>query len=532
MTCLQSVIQNTKKMKIKNNIIYILAFTLLGIVGCEMEEEPKFPSAENLFSSIEGANTVLNGCYSGVADFNYYGADFLHLTYCSSGLFTSNRDASIADILVFQQTPSLNFVENVWKAGYRVIARTNDVVDNLTQVTLEDGIEQNNILGQAYFLRGLTYFNLVRLYGGVPLITTTVTYETINQPRATEEAVYTQVIKDLEAAANLLKDETSQSAGRPAAPAANMLLAKVYMTLAGNQTADQTEYWQKAYDEAIKAYGKYSLVGDYRKLWSESTGNNTTESIFEIQGNEENTLRLYQLFTPSNGNAGRSVWGRIKPNVECYDLHAAKYPTDPRLEATFLSEWTKYLANGKIQQIKSYPLFTRRNNKDKSYPWLNKYYIKDHSRMSYNTNMNFVVLRYADLLLMLAEIENELNGPDNAYAYVNEVLARARQSADVASDEPADWSGLTQDEFRSAIMYEYRYELLGEGHEWFNERRRGYEYFKANVIDVHNSNPNYDFSVKRDYELPDDARNMLMPVPQSELTANPNINADNQNPGY
>jgi hypothetical protein len=311
-----------------------------------------------------------------------------------------------------------------------------------------------------------------------------------------------------------------------------MLLAKVYMTLAGDKKAGETDYWQKAYDEAIQAYGKYSLVADYNSLWIEATANNTTESVFEIQGNVENTLRLHQLFTPSNGNKGRSVWGRIKPNLECYDMHLAKYPDDPRHAATFLSEWPKYNANGSYTMTKSYPFFTNRNNKDKSYPWLNKYYIREHERSSYDTNMNFVVMRYADLLLMLAEIENELNGPDNAYQYVNEVLQRARQSSDVPATEPSDWSGLSQDEFRAAIMFEYRYELLGEGHDWFNDRRRGYDYFKTNVVDIHNNHPLYDFTVQRDVELPDDSRNMLMPIPQAEITANPNINQEDQNPGY
>jgi len=516
----------------RNYIIYTFLALLVTFNACNMEEEPKFPAADNLFSSTEGANTVLNGCYSGVADFNYYGADFLHLTYFSSGLYTSNRDASLNDILIFQQTPSLNFVENVWKAGYRVIARTNDIIDNLSDVELNDVDEQNNILGQAYFLRALTYFNLVRIYGGLPLIETTVTFETINQPRASEEAVYQLIIADFKKAADLLKDVDAQTAGRPAAPAANMLLAKVYMTLAGNQTAGETDNWQKAYDEAIKVYGKYTLVSDYNSLWAEATSNVSSESVFEVMGNEENTLRLYQLFTASNGNAGRSVWGRIKPHIECYDMHVAKYADDPRVAATFKSEWTKYLASGKTQEIKSYPFWTKRNNKDKSYPWLNKYYIKDHTKQNYNTNTNFVPFRYADLLLMLAEIENELNGPDNAYAYVNEVLARARASAETPSIEPADWSGLTQDEFRAAIMFEYRYELLGEGHEWFNDRRRGYDYFKTNVIDVHNNHPGYDFNVNRDVLLPDDSRNLLMPIPQSEITANPSINAEDQNPGY
>ncbi|MCU4174408.1 RagB/SusD family nutrient uptake outer membrane protein [Carboxylicivirga sp. N1Y90] len=518
-------------MKFIKYIALSIALSFIGI-SCNMEEKPLFPSADNLYSSIEGSHTVLNGCYSGMADFNYYGADFMHLTYFSSGLFTSNRDASLVDIIALQQTPSLNFVENVWRASYRVIGRTNDLIENLEMIELGDEVEQNNIIGQAYFLRALTYFNLVRLYGGVPLLTKNPTIETMNQPRAEVSVVYEQIVSDLDKAKIMLRDNATQMAGRPGMYAAHMLLAKVYMTMAGNQTAAQTDYWTKAYDEAIEVYEKYSLVSDYRTLFNEASSNNTAESIFEIQGNVENTLRLHQLFTPSNGNAGRSVWGRIKPNIECYDMHLAKYPDDPRHAATFMTEWTKYAANGNTSTIKTYPVFTNRNNKDKSYPWLDKYYIRETTRSSYDTNMNFVVMRYADLLLMLAEIENELNGPDNAYQYVNLVLERARNSGDVSSTEPADWSGLTQEQFRADIMFEYRYELLGEGHEWFNDRRRGYEYFKTNVIDVHNNHSGYDFSVIRDVFLPDNERNIYMPIPQAEITSNPNVTQADQNPGY
>ena len=481
---------------------------------------------------MAGAQPVLNGCYSALNGFSYYGADFMHLTYFASGLYNSNRAASFQDILVFQQTPSLNFVENVWRAAYETIGRTNELIDNLMVYELPDETEENNILGQAYYIRALSYFNLVRIYGGVPLLTKTVTIETLNQPRASVEDVYSQIISDLDNAASLLRGVGEQTTGRPAAPAAHMLLAKVYMQLAGSKTAAETNNWQLAYNHAIQVYGQYSLVDDYRDLWSEATGNNTSESIFEVQGNEENTLRMYQLFTPSNGNLGLSVWGRIKPNCELYDMHLAKYPGDPRFDMTFLTTWPKYAANGTYSMVDTYPVFTKRGNKDKSYPWLYKYYIKDHTRLSYNTIMNFVVYRYADLLLMLAEIENELNGPGNAYVYVNEVLERARNSADVPTTEPADWSGLTQTQFRDSIMFEYRYELLGEGHEYFNDRRRGYEWFKTKVIDIHNNFPAYDFSQTYDVLLPDDPRNMLMPVPQAELVANPNINTEDQNPGY
>jgi hypothetical protein len=505
-------------------------FVGLSIYSCTLEEYPKFPSSEVLFSNVEGANTVLNGVYSGIADFNYMGADFMHLTYLGSGMYNSNRDNSLKDIGGLKPYPSLNFVENVWKGAYRVIARANDVIAGLDGVEFDDEDEQNNILGQAYFLRAYTYFDLVRIYGGLPLLTTPPDVDNINKPRASVQEVYQQIIADAGQAKLLLPESGAQSMGRPSLYAANMLLAKVYMEMAGNDNSSQ--YWQSAYDEAIEVYGKFALVGDYNSLWEAGSTNHTSESIFEIMGNEENTLRLHQLFTASNGNIGRSVWGRIKPNIELYDTHANKYPGDPRVAATFKTEFIKFNSAGKESTIKTYPTFSGRNNKDKSYPWLNKYYIKDIYSSNYNTNMNYVAYRYADLLLMLAEISNELNLPE-AFGYVNEVLGRARQSASVATLEPQDWSGLSQEDFREAIMLEYRHELLGEGQDYFNMKRRGYEFFKKHVIDAHNNHTAYNFSKARDVEYEDNDRIMLMPFPATEITANPNMSATtDQNPGY
>ncbi len=514
--------------------IYLLIFgVIFATSACELNEDPKIPNSNDLFSTIDGAQTVLNGCYSGMADFNYYGADFHHLTDFSSGLFNSSKRDHYTDILAFNIMPSLNYVENFWTGCYRAVARANNLIENLQQVSYRDTVEQENILGQAYFLRGLTYFNLVRVYGGVPLHTQFPDAENLFKGRASVEEVYAQVIADMEEAAKLLRGLDTQSSGRPANLAAHFVLAKVYMTLASNPSAtNAAELWQKAYDEAIQLYGKYKLVGNYSSLWVEATSDNTSESIFEIQGNIENTLRLHQLFTPSNGNKGRTVWGRIRPNIECYDLHAAQYPNDPRMASTFLISYPLYNVSGTATTTTTYPTFKTRGNGNRSYPYLYKYYIKDHTRANYYTTQNFVVYRYADLLLMLAEIENELNGPDNAYIYVNEVLLRARNSATPVAAQPADLSGLTQEQFRARIMQEYRYELLGEGHEFFNERRRGWDHFKINVIDAHNNFSKYDFTKEGDVKLNDSERSMLIPIPETEIINNPLISNQDQNPGY
>lgn len=515
------------KLKIKNILSFILVGAMLG--ACSLDEDPTFPSEELLFSDIEGANTVLNGCYSGLADFNYWGADFHHLTDLGSGMYNTNKDANLKDIAALNPYSSQNYVENVWKGCFRTIERCNDLIAGINKSSLSEDATRD-ILGQAYFLRSFTYFNLVRLYGKAPLRIEPASSKNVNAGLSSSAQIYEQIISDANKAKEYLDDFRLD--GRPTTYAANMLLAKVYMTLAADQTSAETEYWQLAYNEAIEVYGKFSLVADYRSLWFEETSNYTSESIFEIAGNVENTLRHLQLFTASNGNLGRSVWGRIKPNVEMYDQHAAAYSADPRIGATFQTEWYKYNSAGKATLQKTYPVFKSRQNKDKSYPFLAKYFIKNPESLNYNTNMNLVAYRYSDLLLMLAEIENELNGPANAYQYVNEVLDRARNSADTPSAEPTDWTGLSQEQFREAIMAEYNFELLGEGHDWFNVRRRGYDYFKEKVIDAHNNTPIYDFNKSRDVEYADNARTMLFPIPASEITANPNISASDQNPGY
>ncbi|WP_321281754.1 RagB/SusD family nutrient uptake outer membrane protein [Marinifilum fragile] len=513
--------------KIRHILSFVLVGTLLG--ACSLEEDPTFPSADVLFSDVEGANTVLNGCYSSVADFNYWGADFHHLTDLGSGMYNTGKDDNLKDIAALNPYSSQNYVENVWKGCYRTIERCNDLISGLNNSDLGED-EVRDLMGQAYFLRAFTYFNLVRLYGKAPLRTEPASSGNVNAALSPASALYEQIIAD----ANLAKEKLNavRIDGRPTIYAASMLLAKVYMTLAENQTASETEYWQKAYDEAILVYGNFSLVSDYRSLWIEESSNYTSESIFEIAGNVENTLRHLQLFTASNGNLGRSVWGRIKPNIEMYDQHAGAYAGDPRIDATFQTKWDKFNATGKSTPQVTYPVFKGRNNKDKSYPFLAKYFIKNPMALNYNTNMNLVAYRYSDLLIMLAEIENELNGPANAYQYVNEVLDRARNSADSPSTEPADWSGLSQEQFREAIMAEYNFELLGEGHDWFNARRRGYEYFKTHVIDAHNNTSAYDFSKLRDVEYPDNERTMVFPIPATEITSNPNVSASDQNAGY
>jgi len=171
------------------------------------------------------------------------------------------------------------------------------------------------------------------------------------------------------------------------------------------------------------------------------------------------------------------------------------------------------------------------NNTAQGWPYIKKYV--DPAYVATLSNRNFIYLRYADVLLMLAEAENEINGPANAYQYVNQVLLRARNSATPAAAVPADWSGMTQDQFRDRILRERRYELIGECHLWHDVRRRGAAYLKAFFIE-HNTHATFNPAADKTYPTDDASVNklLLIPIPEKEINTNTMMSPADQNPGY
>ena len=516
----------------KKNIIFaIIGFTLLLITACEKElelsPETLFTDGQ-VFSSEAGVEAAVNGMWVHFNSSEYHGASFHTLLNPHSGRFYSNQGAS-SDATSLNCQPNNTWLERMWPGMYSAINDANVIIENLENTTL-DLPNKNYALGQAYFIRGLSYFDLVQLFGDVPLKTAPASKETLFTSRTPKAEVYAQVISDLEKSKTLLPDFGEYRSERPVKYAANAFLAKVYMRMAGEDDGNPS-YWQKAYDEAIQVYGKYTLLPSYADLFSFNDNGpineNTEESILELQYGLIGAVRsndIARSYTPSNYYlfpASIPTFGRVRPNKEVFDEHVAQYPGDPRIDVTFIFD--EYVRNnGAIQ--KTYPAAPTGNN---GFPYLKKYL--DPTYNGTNEERNMIIMRYAEVLLMLAEIENELNGPDNAYQYVNAVLSRARNTVP-GSIEPADWSGMTQDEFRNRIMNERKYELLGEGQDWFDTRRRGYEYFLKEVVGKHNDNPTFDPS--RDYEYPISVKNMLLPIPASEISTNEEINQGDQNPGY
>ena len=502
------------------NYKYTILF-ILGILvaSCSLEEEPPFLGDENVYGTGNDATNALTGIYQSLINDNYYGSQFLSLANLNSGFGVTKRGGSninnIDNATICSLKPTRNSLQLVksWQAIYSSIGRANGAIEfaiTTTDPITEDEIVINDVVGQAYFIRAFNYFTLVRMWGEVPLRLRPTTKETLHIAKSSIKEVYAQIFEDIANAQELLNGSVANGTIKP--EAASMLLAKVYMTLATAPVEHQEtglNYWPLAYAAAKQLHEKYILVENYDDLFQEATGNNSTESIFELQSSEAASPDHVRAFTPSN-YINVATFGFLQAHAEVYDLHDDTYPTDPRLTTTYISEYVKQI-NNKI--FKTYPTNKNRKNFATGFPFVLKLGERDITSQSRVSNKNFKIYRYADLLLMLAEISNELQNGEQLF-YVIEVLKR------VGLTPQAGYSG-DQEAFRNAIMKEYQFELFFEGQDWFTNRRRGYTYFLDNIITPHNAvvKANVDVTLETD-----ETTVMYLPIPQIEIDANQLIN--------
>jgi starch-binding outer membrane protein, SusD/RagB family len=517
----------------KNIYQIFTAITLFFVVtSCKknsLDEVPySFISDDALYNTNAGCEAALNGCYNAMADYGGFGAGYpTIMSIAGGGFYTTQGPASDMNALAFGANTLWLTNNSPWDAFYKAIAVANDIILKVPQGNAVDSIKRKTI-GEAYLLRAINYFNLVRMFGGVPLHTEPPTANSVHKARATVQQSFDLIIADLEKAKTMMGAVAVK--GRPTKYAAWALLGKVYIQMAGNDNTSPN--WAKAKTELLEviARGGYSLVSNSELLIS-PTNENSSESIIEIQYTNNASGPNGQhcnFYTPSQTSftplAQNGPFGRNRVNKDIYDRHKTQYPTDPRIDAYYIDSSVRLL-NGTTQTI--YPLI---NNAQRGWPYL-KHYVDPTYTATYS-NRNFVYLRYADILLSLAEVENELTGPANAYNYVNLVLRRARDrfgNGTSIATTPADWSGMTQDQFRDRIMRERRYELVGEFHIWYDVRRRGQTEF-FNFLTEHNNHPT--FSVGNDKTYPLNARYLLLPIPEKEINLNFLIDPSNQNPGY
>lgn len=393
----------------------------------------------------------------------------------------------ITQIDDFTTLTNNSILSAMWNAHYKGIAACNAVIDRIGAVDMDETLKARYI-AETKFLRGLQYFNMVRTFGDIPLVTKEIinVQEGYDYTRKPVDEVYTQIIADLEeAASNLPLSHDNADVGRATAGAAAGLLAKVYLT-----RGNWSEAAAKA--DAVIQSGRYRLLDDYAEVFAISNKNNE-ESIFEVQykaGGFGTGSPFNNAFAPrGSGSIVSTIGAGSGQNQPTADISEAYEAGDLRKDIS-LAEG--YMNGGEFVPVRYI-----------------KKFLDPNLFASGDANNNWPVLRYADVLLMRAEALNELGyEPDGeAFDLLNAVRDRANLSPKGSTDVP------DQQAFRLAIEQERRVELAFENHRWFDLLRTG------RALEV--------LQQKGENIQP---FRLVFPIPQTQIDINPRILT--QNEGY
>ncbi|CCG99559.1 RagB/SusD domain protein [Fibrella aestuarina BUZ 2] len=409
----------------------------------------------------------------------------------------------------FQVFPNNGPVETQWAQFYEGVARTNRILARIPQIPTANitPAVRDRLLGEARFLRALYYFYLVNIYGPIPVSLEPRNPDQLQITQSPVADVYANAIEpDLREAVRLLPVTLAGAdLGRATKGAANALLARASL---------YQGKWQQAFDaaQAVISSGQYDLLPLYAQNF-QITGRNSRESVFSVQhltgqvpfqGN-----RLNQWFAPRSGENGYFFDAPTTAFVNEFEKNTAGV-VDPRLDYTVGRQGGRWV-NGEAFDPSWSPT-----------GYLNKKHVQPLAEVPVSLkgdgNLNYVLIRYADVLLMAAEALNELNRPAEAIPLVNRVRKRARESylndptlrpttgtAAVPTGLLPDLGSISQGNLREAIRHERRVELGFEFHRWFDLMRYGKDYAQNALRDK----PNFNYD-----------RNRYFPIPQSERDTN------------
>ncbi len=462
-------------------IKYLLASVLiLSTTGCSdfIDLNPISNANSNAFyNTAEDIETAMVSAYSTLYDI--WGPEGLPSFYgelMSDNVYSDNTAGTVADYEAFDthigMTTSNSLVEGYWETYYESLYTINNIIKEATSIG-DDDEEIAQYIAEAKFLRGMYYFDMVRAWGDVPLVTTPVSVsEAYGIARTSTTEVYAQIVQDLKDAASVLPTKDNERfTGAANCDAANALLGKVYLTL-GDKT--------NALTYLNKVYGKFSLAEDYADLW-DLNNKNCEESIFEIQNATTTSTsqpysQYWAMFTPID-NRVITAWGAGMNQVST-DLWEAYEDDDPRRDIS--------IADG-YETADGLHVSTR-------------YCIKWKDEDATVNNLrelgrnNFIILRYADVLLMMTEATGEAK-------YLNEVRARVGLPGYGESGYPSEYSSITD-----AIQHERQVELGMEFHRWFDLQRLGIAATIIKNCSKNVSDPIY-----------------LLPIPQEVIDQNPDV---------
>lgn len=460
-------------------------------------------NANNYFQTAQHAIWSTNAVYNSMRDWNLVSLPWLAMTDIVSddglkGSFPADSERLTA-FDNFTWDPGFpEDIRNSWRGNYQGIFRANVAIDGIPKVPTMDETLRKRLIGEAKFLRAHFYFNLVRWFGDLPLITRPLTQEEFyNQTRTATTEIYKLITSDLTEAIASLPEKSAYAPadiGRVTKGSARGLLAKVYLTMKDYPNAEK-------YALEVINSNEYALLTDYSKIFLPES-ENSSESVFEVQATALDA-----------SYAGATGWNMVQGvrgtpnlgwgfNLLSDNLMQSYEFGDPRRDATALVVG-EALPDGSASIEDNLQIENERYNQ--------KAWTPAHALLQDNGPSNIRMLRYADVLLIAAEAMNENGKGQQALTHLNAVRARARGTR---RNILPDITITEKDALRLRIWQERRSELAMEQQRWFDLLRTGQAEARMKAV-----GKNF---VKGKHEL--------FPIPQTEI----DLSGRNltQNPGY
>ena len=477
----------------------IIGLLLSATMGCEdyLDLQPiSEETSSNAYDTASQIEAALVGAYESFQSSEYYVWDNVLLQDVrSDNCYAGGDNPEIFQYDYIDIAPTHSRLFTHWSNLYNSISKANLVIERVDGINdpLLTEERRNQIKGEAIFLRSYHYFTLVKLWGGVPLITNTITSTeaaSVNIPRASIEAVYAQITTDLELAATLLPDvygnDASVNKARATAGAAHALAAKAY----AQQPSPDYEAVLGHIEAVESSSANYTLI-PYDQLFNGNNYNNA-ESIIEVQylGGNEGNYGPQLLLPPSvSGDSWRKF---VTPSVDLINTFDAEGDT-VRKNASVLFE--------SVQWVDEFWENTQGATIPFSYKWKNA--------SGFASADNTYLIRYGDIVLLKAEALNETNQLQAAINEVNKIRTRV-QLPDLTNAQSS-----SQQVLRQSILKERRLELFQEGQRWDDLARNNALVATMNAlveVDLRTGN-NVDYNMTE--------AKKLLPIPQQELDRNP-----------
>lgn len=542
---------------------YILLCIIPALTACNdwlREDGPMTNRVEDFFTSAETAVQVTNAAYAPLMweyQSTYY-SEFFFGDVLSDDALKGGQNISdmgaVYDLENFKAISNNEMVLDYYRAQYQGIARANLALEQIPAMEVDENLTQElktRLMAEASFVRAYYYFRLVRLYGGVPIVTAPI-YSSGNwkQPRASVDDVFTRIIADLEdaeAGLPLKSAYAPEDLGRATKGAAQAMLMKAYMYWADYHRNTSGGRDAQLYAESQKwgakfigeQAGEYSLCPDYSVNFT-LLGENGLESVFEIQymadpksdygeGNGFTRGTFTTILTRSRSSAFASTgWGFNHPTQNLYNEFEAG---DPRRDASILVPTDDQITTPADEiYLGNRNLGVKRTIMDEN----RDYVVLDDSHHS-RSPINYITIRLADVYLMYAEVALRCGDAGIAKIYLEMVRSRARGDKDILPAFPGyqvpdyrnDYAMHqltdTPEDLEMAIRHERRVELAMESHRWFDICRWG---IAKEVMDAY---ANTETAEAQSHMTPFiEGKHELMPIPQEEIR----LGGITQNPGY